>query len=79
MSFLENVTSTLDNIANGIKPVSLAVAGLALVIIGIMYQFAKDPQKKEQQTGWAVNVVIGFALVWLGASLISWLDGKVAK
>lgn len=76
---MQNVSSTLNNIANGIKPVSVAVAGLALVIIGLMYTFAKDPQKKEQQTGWMVNVAIGFALVWLGASLVQWLDGRITK
>lgn len=76
---LNNVSSTINNIANSIKPVSGAVAGLALVIIGIMYIFAKDPQKREQQTGWMVNVVIGFALVWLGASLVNWLNGRIVR
>lgn len=79
MKYLNNVTSTINQIANGIKPVSLAVAGLALIVIGLMYIFAKDPQKKEQQTGWMVNVVIGFAIVWLGASLVTWLDGRIVK
>ncbi len=76
---MQNVTRTINNIAEGIQPVSLAVAGLALIIIGLMYTFAKDPQKKEQHTGWAVNVVVGFAIVWLGASLVKWLDGRVVK
>lgn len=76
---MDAVTKTINNIANGIQPVSLAVAGLALIIIGLMYIFAKDPQKKEQYTGWGVNVVVGFAIVWLGASLVKWVDGKIVK
>lgn len=74
---MQDVIRTITNITNGIKPVAPVLAGLILVVIGLMWSFAKDPQKKEMHTGWMVNVAIGFALVYLGASLVSWLGGRV--
>ena len=74
---MNDVITTINNIATGIKPVSVAIAGLALIVIGILWMFAKDPQKKEMYTGWFVNVAIGFGIVWLGASIVTWLGASV--
>lgn len=68
---------TVTNITDGIKPITPVVAGLVLVIIGLLWMFAKNPQQKEMYTGWIVNVLIGFGLVYLAASLISWAGTKV--
>lgn len=76
MKRLNEVIQTINQIAEGIKPLSIAVAGIALVVIGLLWMFAKDPQKKEMYTGWFVNVAIGFAIVWLGASIVTWLGTK---
>jgi len=74
---MNEVMQTINQIADGVKPLSIAVAGLALIVIGLLWMFAKDPQKKEMYTGWFVNVAIGFAIVWLGASIVAWLGTKV--
>lgn len=74
---MDSVISTLNNIAEGIKPVSVPLAGLVLIIIGLLWTFAKDPQKKEMYTGWMVNVAIGFGIVYLAASLVTWFSGNV--
>lgn len=74
---MQDAISTITNITDGIKPVAPVLAGLILVVIGLMWAFAKDPQKKESLVGWIVNVCIGFGLVYLAASLISWLGGRV--
>lgn len=69
--------STINNLTNGIKPVAPVLAGLVLVIIGLMWTFAKDPNQKQMYVGWMVNVAIGFGIVYLAASLVSWFSGKV--
>lgn len=74
---MEEIISTIGNITDGIKPVAPVLAGLILVVIGLLWSFAKDPQKKEMYTGWMVNVAIGFAIVYLGASIVTWLGGQV--
>ncbi|QNK89084.1 hypothetical protein H7992_04990 [Sporosarcina sp. resist] len=74
---MDDVIATITNVTDGIKPVAPILAGLVLVIIGLLWTFAKDPQKKEGYTGWMVNVFIGFAIVYLAASLVSWAGGKV--
>ncbi|UZM97403.1 pilin [Lysinibacillus sp. MHQ-1] len=60
------------------KKLAPAVAGLVLVIIGLIWMFAKDPQKKESAQSWMVNVFIGFGIVYLAASFVVWMTGKVA-
>lgn len=74
---MDSLISTIKNVTDGIKPVAPVLAGLILVVIGLMWTFAKDPQRKEQYTGWMVNVAIGFAIVYLAASLVSWFSGRV--
>lgn len=74
---MDSLITTIRNITDGIKPVAPVLAGLILVVIGLMWTFAKDPQRKEQYTGWMVNVAIGFGIVYLAASLVSWLGGRV--
>lgn len=74
---MDSVISTLNNIAEGIKPIATPLAGLVLIVIGLLWTFAKDPQKKEMYTGWMVNVAIGFGIVYLAASLVTWFSGNV--
>jgi len=74
---MEDAIQTITNITDGIKPIAPVLAGLVLVIIGLLWTFARDPQKKEMYTGWMVNVAIGFGIVYLAASLVSWLGGRV--
>lgn len=74
---MDSVMSTISNLTNGIKPIAPVLAGLVLVIIGIMWTLAKDPNQKQMYVGWMVNVAIGFAIVYLAASLVSWFSGKV--
>ena len=74
---MNQVITTIQNITDGIKPVAPVLAGLALVIIGLLWTFAKDPQRKEMYVGWMVNVAIGFAIVYLAVYLVSWLGGRV--
>ena len=74
---MDSVMSTINNVTNGIKPVAPVLAGLVLVIIGLMRTLAKDPNQKQMYVGWMVNVAIGFGIVYLAASLVSWFSGKV--
>lgn len=74
---MQDLIETVTNITDGIKPIAPVLAGLVLVVIGLMWTFAKDPQKKEMHVGWMVNVGIGFGIVYLAASLVSWLGGQV--
>lgn len=74
---MDSVMSTINNVTNGIKPVAPVLAGLVLVIIGLMWTLAKDPNQKQMYVGWMVNVAIGFGIVYLAASLVSWFSGKV--
>lgn len=74
---MNEVIRTIQNVTSTIKPVAPVLAGLVLVVIGLMWSFAKDPQKKEMYVGWMVNVGIGFAIVYLGASIVSWLSNQV--
>ncbi|MFD1707568.1 pilin [Siminovitchia sediminis] len=74
---MNQVITTIRNITDGIKPVAPVLAGLILVVIGLLWTFARDPQKKDMYSGWMVNVFIGFALVYLAASLVSWFSGRV--
>ncbi|AMR88326.1 pilin [Bacillus thuringiensis] len=69
--------STIGNFTTTIKPVAPALAGLILVIIGFIYMVSKDPQRKEQCTGWMINVVKGFCIIYLGIAIVSWLSGQV--
>lgn len=74
---MSDVIATLNAIATDVKRLGLPIAGLAIIIVGILWMLAKDPQKKEMHQGWGVNIVIGFGLVWLGASLVQWLADKI--
>lgn len=74
---MDSLMTTVKNVTDGIKPVAPVLAGLVLVIIGLLWMGAKDPQRKEQYVGWMQNVAVGFALVYLAASLISWFSGRV--
>lgn len=74
---MENIISTIDNVAKNIRSLSPAIAGLVIVVIGIMYMLSKDPQQKQQYTGWMVNLAIGFVLVYAGASLVTWFSTQV--
>jgi len=74
---MNDVIRTIQNITDTIKPVAPILAGLILVVIGLMWSFAKDPQKKEMYVGWMVNVGIGFGIVYLGASIVGWLGNQV--
>lgn len=74
---MDSLMSTIRNVTDGIKPVAPVLAGLVLVIIGLLWTFAKDPNQKQMYVGWMVNVAIGFAIVYLAASLVSWFSGKV--
>lgn len=74
---MNDVIRTMQNVTDTIKPVAPILAGLILVVIGLMWSFARDPQKKEMYVGWMVNVAIGFGIVYLGASIVSWLGNQV--
>lgn len=74
---MQDLMSTITNFTNEVKPIAPILAGFVLVIIGLMWSFAKDPQKKEQYTGWMVNVGIGFGIVYLAASLVSWAGNQI--
>lgn len=74
---MDNVIKTVENVADKIKSIAPALAGLIIVVIGIMYMLSKDPQQKQQYTGWMVNLAIGFVLVYAGASLVTWFSGQV--
>lgn len=76
---MNNVTSTINEIAAILKTFAVPVGGLVLVVIGLLWMFAKDAQKKDAYVGWMVNVFIGFCLVFLGASVVEWFMGKVSK
>lgn len=75
---MNEVISTINEITNNIKPIAIPLAGLVLVVIGLLWMFAKDAQKKDMYVGWFINVMVGFAIVYLGASIISWFSGKVS-
>lgn len=74
---MNELIKTISNVTTTIKPIAPVLAGLVLVIIGLLWTFAKDPNKKEMYTGWMVNVGIGFAIVYLGASIVTWLSKQV--
>lgn len=73
---MDNAITLINSIATDIQKLAPAVAGIALIIIGLIWMFAKDPQKKESAQSWMVNVFIGFAIVYLAASLVTWMTEK---
>jgi len=75
---MQEVIRTIANFTNSIKPIAPVLAGLILVVIGIMYMLAKDEQKKSMYTGWLVSVLIGFVIIYSGASLVSWFGKNVS-
>ncbi|MFI2128752.1 pilin [Lysinibacillus sp. fkY74-1] len=75
---MDNAITLINEIATDVQKLAPAVAGLVLVIIGLIWMFAKDPQKKESAQSWMVNVFIGFGIVYLAASFVVWMTGKVA-
>lgn len=74
---MQEFLTTLNNIATDIKNIAPVLAGLILIVIGLLWITAKDPQKKEQYQGWMLNVFIGVAIVFLGSALVTWFTGKV--
>jgi len=74
---MNDVMSTVNAVAHDVKLLGFPFAGLLLAIVGILFMVAKDPQKKEMTSSWAVNIAIGFAIVWLSASLVEWFSGKI--
>src|SRR5699024_4934442 len=74
---MDDAIQTITNITDGIKPIAPVLAGLVLVIIGLLWTFAKDPQMKEMYTGWMVNVAICFEFDYIAASLVSLFIGCV--
>lgn len=75
---MDSLFTTVKNIAEGIKTIAPGLALLAIIIIGLLWMFAKDPNKKESLVSWLTNVVIGFVLVYGAASLITWLGTKTS-
>lgn len=75
---MDNAIMLINEIANDVQKFAPAVAGLVLIIIGLVWMFAKDPQKKESAQSWMMNVFIGFAIVYLAASFVAWMTGKVS-
>ncbi|UNT53622.1 pilin [Lysinibacillus capsici] len=73
---MDNAITLINSVATDIQKLAPAVAGIALIIIGLIWMFAKDPQKKESAQSWMVNVFIGFAIVYLAASLVTWMTEK---
>lgn len=76
---MNNVISTINEITAVVKTFGVPLAGLVLAVIGILWMFAKDAQKKDAYVSWAINVFVGFCLVFLGASVVDWFMGKVSK
>lgn len=74
---MSEAIDTLENIISGVKDIGLPIGILALIIVGIMFIFAKDPQKKEMQSSWAMNIVIGLAIIWLADSLMHWVTEQI--
>ncbi|MED4882764.1 pilin [Bacillus smithii] len=74
---MEGLKGTINNIATHINIITVPLATLALVIIGLLYIFARDPNKKEQYHSWIISVVIGFALVYLASSIAQWFTEQV--
>lgn len=49
---MDNAITLINEIATDVQKLAPAVAGLVLVIIGLIWMFAKDPQKKVHNLGW---------------------------
>jgi len=74
---MQDAIKTINNITEGIKTLGLPIGILALVIVGILYLFAKDPQRKESHNSWAMSIAIGLALIWLASSVMNWLTEQI--
>lgn len=74
---MEDAIETIENITSGIKTLGLPIGILALVIVGLLYLFAKDPQRKEMHNSWAISIVIGLAVIWLASSFMTWLTEQI--
>ncbi|MCT6922803.1 pilin [Metasolibacillus sp.] len=75
---MQETATLINSIAKDVQSLAPAVAGIALVIIGLVWMFAKDPNKKEGAQQWLTNVGIGFMIVYLAATLVAWGTAKVA-
>lgn len=71
---MDSLKTTVGNFAESVKDIAPGLAGLILVVIGLMWMLAKDPQKKESLVTWLTNVVIGFVIVYAAASLVTWFQ-----
>lgn len=69
---MDKIVTYLNSFASKVKVIAAPLAGVILIILGIMWMTAKDEQKKHGLVTWMINVVIGFALVFAAASLVSW-------
>lgn len=74
---MDEAIETINNIISGIKDIGLPIGILALIVVGIMFIGAKDPQKKEMHSSWALNIVIGIAIIWLADSLMNWVTEQI--
>ncbi|WP_025731383.1 pilin [Heyndrickxia ginsengihumi] len=69
---MDKIVGYLNSFATKVKVIAAPLAGVILIILGICWMVAKDEQKKHGLVSWMVNVVIGFALVFAAASLVTW-------
>ncbi|MEG0258572.1 MAG: hypothetical protein RR595_09465 [Lysinibacillus sp.] len=74
---MQDLMTTIANVTTDVKKVAPVLAGLIGVVIGLLWTTAKDAQKKEQYSAWLINVGIGFGIVYLAASLVTWFSAKV--
>ncbi|WP_237049361.1 pilin [Lentibacillus amyloliquefaciens] len=63
---MQDAIQTIQNITDGIKPIAPVLAGLVLVVIGLLWTFAKDPQKKKcTRGGWSTLQLALALFIWL--------------
>lgn len=73
---MNSIVTTINNISTDVKNFAPPVAVIVLIIIGILYMLAKDPNKKEALHGWLTNVIVGFIIVYSAASVMVWISNK---
>lgn len=67
-----SITTAINAIVTAIKPIAIPLAGLLLMVVGILWMTAKDPQKKEQYQGWLLNIGIGLVIIYTAVSVVTW-------
>lgn len=73
---MNSFITTINNISTDVKNIAPPIAGIVLIIIGVLYMLAKDPNKKEMLHGWITNVIVGFVIVYSAASAVTWISNK---